>query len=69
MFIGPKYIEADSSKIKRFVPDSVVTVSFAQDIKCTIEWFDAEPKRRVVDKEYNCIMDRTIEACEKATLK
>ncbi len=55
----------DNSKIKRFVPDFVATVPFAQGVKHSIEWFEQEPKRRVVDDEYNKFMDRVIAAYEK----
>jgi nucleoside-diphosphate-sugar epimerase len=54
----------DNSKIKRFVPDFVATVPFAQGIKRTIEWFEAEPKRCTVDDEFNQFMDKLIAAYE-----
>jgi nucleoside-diphosphate-sugar epimerase len=54
----------DNSKIKRFVPDFVATVPFAQGIKRTIEWFEAEPKRCAVDDEFNQFMDRLIAVYE-----
>ncbi|MGA1980629.1 MAG: SDR family oxidoreductase [Sedimentisphaerales bacterium] len=55
----------DNSKIKRFVPDFAATVPFAQGVKRSIEWFEADPKRCVVDDEYNKFMDRLIAAYEK----
>jgi nucleoside-diphosphate-sugar epimerase len=54
----------DNSKIKRFVPDFVATVPFAQGIKRTIEWFEAEPKRCTIDDEFNQFVDRLIAAYE-----
>lgn len=54
----------DNSKIKRFVPDFIPTVLFAQGIKRTIEWFEAEPKRCAVDDEFNQFMDKLIAAYE-----
>ncbi|MDD5327021.1 MAG: SDR family oxidoreductase [Phycisphaerae bacterium] len=56
----------DNSKIKSLVPDFAATVPFAQGIKRSIEWFEAGPKRCVVDDDYNNFMDRLILACEKS---
>jgi len=56
----------DNSKIKRFVPDFVATVPFAQGIKRSIEWFEADPKRCIVDDEYGRFMDGLIAAYERA---
>src|ERR1035438_7029144 len=36
----------DNSKIKRFVPGYCAKVPFAQGIRRTIEWFDADPDRK-----------------------
>ncbi len=55
----------DNSKIKRFVPDFAATVPFAQGIKRSIEWFEADPERCVVDDDYNRFMDSLIAAYEK----
>ncbi len=52
----------DNSKIKRFVPDFAATVTFAQGVKRSIEWFEADSKRCTVDDEYNRIMDNLIAA-------
>ncbi len=54
----------DNSKIKRFVPDYCATVPFARGIERTIDWFDAEPARRVIDDEANARWDATIDAYE-----
>jgi len=59
----------DNSKIKRLVPDFVATVPFSQGIRRSVEWFEADPERCVVDEAYNKFMDRTIAACEKALPK
>jgi len=55
----------DNTKIKRLVPDFSATDPFAQGIKKSIEWFEADPKRCTVDDEYNLFMDRLITAYEK----
>jgi len=59
----------DNSKIKHFVPGYAATMPFAEGVRRSIEWFEADPKRCVVDKEYNQFMDRVIAAYEKALPK
>ncbi len=56
----------DNTKIKRLVPDFVATVPFAQGVRRSVEWFEADPERCVVDEDYNKFMDRTIAAYERA---
>jgi nucleoside-diphosphate-sugar epimerase len=65
--LGDKACSAvfDNSKIKRFVPDFAATVPFAQGVKRSIEWFEADPKRCVVDGGYNKFMDNLIAAYDK----
>jgi len=69
--LGDKSCSAvfDNTKIKRLVPDFVATVPFAQGVKRSIEWFEQDPKRCVVDNEYNNFMDRLIAAYEKSSPK
>lgn len=52
----------DNSKIKRFVPDYVANIPFSQGIKQTLNWFDADPSRRVVNEETNRFLDGLIAA-------
>jgi len=59
----------DNSKIKHFVPGYTATMPFAEGVRRSIEWFEADVKRCVVDKEYNQFMDRVIAAYEKALPK
>lgn len=54
----------DNSKIRRFVPDYRATVPFAQGVRRTLAWFDADPARRQIDEEANAAWDRLIEAYE-----
>jgi nucleoside-diphosphate-sugar epimerase len=54
----------DNSKIKRFVPDYCATVPFAEGIQRTVDWFDADPARRVIDQKTNAEWDKTIDAYE-----
>jgi nucleoside-diphosphate-sugar epimerase len=69
--LGDKSCSAvfDNTKIKRLVPDFVATVPFAQGVKRSVEWFEQDPKRCVVDNEYNNFMDRLIAAYEKSSPK
>jgi len=69
--LGDKSCSAvfDNTKIKRLVPDFVATVPFAQGVKRSVEWFEQDPKRCVVDNEYNNFMDRLIAAYEKGLPK
>jgi nucleoside-diphosphate-sugar epimerase len=52
----------DNSKIKQFVPGFVATTPFSEGIKRAMAWFDADPSRRVVDDEYNTLVDRVLAA-------
>jgi nucleoside-diphosphate-sugar epimerase len=65
--IGDKAVSTvfDNSKIKRFVPDYCATVPFAQGIRRTLKWFDADPARRQVDVEADERYDWLIDAYER----
>ena len=54
----------DNSKIKRFVPEFRPAMPFAQGIRQTIAWYDADSARRQVDTEMDDWMDRLIAAYE-----
>ncbi len=60
--LGDKAISAifDNSKIKRFVPEFSATTPFRRGIQKTIDWFDADPARRVIDPVANERWDRVI---------
>jgi nucleoside-diphosphate-sugar epimerase len=47
----------DNSKIKAFVPGFKATISFAEGMKRTIAWFEADKKRMRIDAEVNKLMD------------
>ena len=55
----------DNSKIKRFVPGYCAKVRFEEGVERTVEWFDAEAERRVIDEEANSAWDRIIDGYEK----
>lgn len=47
----------DNSKIKRFVPEFATTIPFAEGIRETIAWFDADPARQVIRAETERFLD------------
>ncbi len=54
----------DNSKIKQFVPDFRATVPFAEGIRRTLAWFDADAVRREVDAHADAAYDKLIAAYE-----
>jgi nucleoside-diphosphate-sugar epimerase len=55
----------DNSKIKRFVPTYCATTTFAEGIRQTLAWFDADPSRKQIDHQVNATMDKLIAAYER----
>jgi len=55
----------DTTKIKRFVPEFRAVTPYAEGIKRTIAWFDADPVRQKVDAEMDADWDRLIDAYER----
>ena len=58
----------DNSKIKRFVPGYCATVPFAEGIRRTMAWFDADPARRQIDTDANERWDKLIAAYEQGAV-
>jgi nucleoside-diphosphate-sugar epimerase len=54
----------DNGKIKRFVPDYCAKVRFAEGVRRTIAWFDADPRRKEIDEAADAAWDRLIAAYE-----
>jgi nucleoside-diphosphate-sugar epimerase len=52
----------DNAKIKTFVPDYCAVIPFNQGIKRTLEWFEADPKRQIINEKSNELIDRIIKA-------
>jgi nucleoside-diphosphate-sugar epimerase len=65
--IGDKSVSVvfDNSKIKRFVPDYCATTRFAEGIRRTIKWFQADPARQRIDATANNAWNKVIDAYEK----
>jgi nucleoside-diphosphate-sugar epimerase len=56
----------DNSKIKRFVPEFDCKVTWADGVKRTIAWFDADPARQTIDHNADQKWDAIIAAYECA---
>ena len=67
--VGDKSVSVvfDNSKIKRFVPGFCATTPFRQGIRRTVEWFDADPSRQIIDHDANARWDKLLAAWERAT--
>jgi nucleoside-diphosphate-sugar epimerase len=65
--IGDKSVSVvfDNSKIKRFVPGFCATTSFAEGIRKSLAWFDADASRKKIDHEMNARLDKLIAGYEK----
>src|SRR5208337_3832912 len=65
--VGDKSVSVvfDNSKIKRFVPGYCATTTFAEGIRKSLAWFNADPSRKQIDQQVNAIMDKLISAYEK----
>jgi nucleoside-diphosphate-sugar epimerase len=48
----------DNSKIRALVPEFDPKVPFAEGIRDTVAWFDADPSRREIDDAHNAVVDR-----------
>ncbi len=65
--LGDKSVSAvfDTSKIRRLVPDFRATTPFAEGIRRTVAWFDADPARQLVDAALEARWERLIAAYEQ----
>jgi len=55
----------DNTKIKRFVPGYCATTSFAEGVRRSLAWFNADPGRKQIDQQTNAIWDKLISGYEK----
>ena len=56
----------DNHKIKRFVPEFLCEVNWAQGLRRSLTWFESHPEFQTIDQEMNNQWDRIIAAHEKA---
>ncbi|HEY7773459.1 MAG TPA: NAD-dependent epimerase/dehydratase family protein [Marinagarivorans sp.] len=50
----------DNSKIKRLVPGFKATIPFKEGIKETIEWFEADPSRQIINPEEEALIEKLV---------
>jgi len=50
----------DNSKIKRIVPDFHTSILFSEGIRRSLEWFDKNPARKVVDQAKDAEIDKVL---------
>jgi nucleoside-diphosphate-sugar epimerase len=55
----------DNSKIKRHVPEFGCKVTWAEGVKRTITWFDADPARQSIDSDVDQKWDKIISTYER----
>ena len=48
----------DNAKVRSLVPEFKAIVPFAEGIRETVAWFDADPARRAIDEGANTLWDR-----------
>jgi len=56
----------DNQKIRQLVPDFTCAVRWAEGVRRSIAWFEADPARRSIDPAANRLWDRIIHAYERA---
>ena len=64
--LGDKAVSAvfDNSKLKRFVPGFAAKTRYADGVRRTIAWFDADPARKQIDDATNHRWDKLVAAYE-----
>jgi len=50
----------DNSKVKALVPEFTCTVPFARGARQSLNWFDANPERQIVDEHLDATFDQLI---------
>jgi nucleoside-diphosphate-sugar epimerase len=56
----------DNTKLKRVVPGFAAAVPFADGVARSLDWFNADPARQVVDAERDTLLDRILAAYQAA---
>jgi nucleoside-diphosphate-sugar epimerase len=57
----------DNTKIKRLVPDFCAAIPYARGAEQQIAWYDADPRRKVIDEKMNEVIERILEAYGRAS--
>lgn len=50
----------DNAKIRRFVPSFEARISFAEGIRRSLEWFEEDPSRKVVDQARDAEIEKVL---------
>jgi hypothetical protein len=50
----------DNSKIRRFVPGFNTSISFSEGLRRSLEWFEENPSRKVVDPAKDAEIDKVL---------
>jgi nucleoside-diphosphate-sugar epimerase len=50
----------NNSKIKKFVPEYMAVIPFSEGIKQTINWFEEDNTRQIINRESNNLIDKII---------
>jgi nucleoside-diphosphate-sugar epimerase len=56
----------DNSKIKKFVPGYQPKIFFAEGIRQSVAWFDADPNRQKINPTMDNLLDRILTEYEKS---
>ena len=51
----------DNSKLRSVVPDYRATIPFERGAREIVDWYDADPSRRVVDADFDALVDRLVD--------
>jgi nucleoside-diphosphate-sugar epimerase len=52
----------DNAKIRGLVPDFTDFIPFEEGAEQIIDWYDAHPEHKVIDKQMDALMDKLVEA-------
>lgn len=52
----------DCSRLKRLVPGFAAAIPYAEGIRQSVEYCDSRPERRLVDEEYDAMLDRILDS-------
>lgn len=65
--LGDKAVSTlfDNSKIKRLVPGFKAVIPYAQGIKETLEWFEADSNRQMIDEGEEQLIERLVGIAER----
>jgi len=55
----------DNTKIKTFVPEFKAVIPFKEGVNRTVQWFEEDKSRQIINKSTNEMLDRIIRAYEK----